>query len=105
MEQVPQGELILAPLGEKITSGFDFYAAFKGNRGLLIRNGEEHIGNLPADLIPPVGESLILAGRRWRVEEINAVAKTVFVLPTRGGKSPEFLRGRRGNAQLACYRK
>jgi len=91
IEQVPQGDLILAPLGEKITSSFDFYAAFKGTEEFLIRNGEEHIGNLPADLIPPVGESLILAGRRWRVEEISAVAKTVFVMPTRGGKSPNFL--------------
>ena len=91
IEQLPQGELILAPLGEQITSNFDFYAAFKGTEEYFIRNGEEHIGNLPADLIPPVGEHIILAGRRWRVEEIDALAKTVFVIPARGGKAPEFL--------------
>lgn len=91
IEQCPDGDLILAPLGERITSGFDFYAAFKTNDEFVIRNGEEPIGSLPADVIPPVGEHLILAGRRWRVEEIDPVAKVVFVAADRGGKAPEFL--------------
>jgi ATP-dependent helicase Lhr and Lhr-like helicase len=91
VEQTPEGELILAPLGEKITSGYDFYAAFKGTEEFLIRNGEEDIGSLPANLLPPVGEHIILAGRRWKIEEIDPSAKTVFVSPARGGKAPEFL--------------
>ncbi|HEX3719668.1 MAG TPA: DEAD/DEAH box helicase [Verrucomicrobiae bacterium] len=91
IEQVPQGELILAPLGEKITSSYDFYAAFKGTEEFVIRDGNEDIGNLPVNRIPPVGEHIILAGRRWKIEEIDAAAKTVFVSPTRGGKAPEFL--------------
>jgi len=91
IEQVPEGDLILAPTGEQITSSFDFYAAFKGTEEYLVRNEDEHIGNLPADLIPPVEELIILAGRRWLVKEINSLSKTIFVIPARGGKAPEFL--------------
>jgi ATP-dependent Lhr-like helicase len=91
IEQVPQGELILAPLGEKIVSSYDFYAAFKVTEEFVIRDGNEDIGNLPANRIPPVGEHIVLAGRRWKIEEIDAAAKTVFVSPARGGKAPEFL--------------
>lgn len=91
IEQVPQGDLILAPLGEKITSSFDFYAAFKGTNEFLVRNAEEEIGSLPAEHIPPVGELIVLAGRRWRVDEINSPAQMIFVSPSRGGKAPEFL--------------
>lgn len=91
IEQVPQGDLILAPLGEKITSSFDFYAAFKGTNEYQVRNAEEEIGSLPAEHIPPVGELIILAGRRWRVDEINSTAQMIFVSPARGGRAPVFL--------------
>jgi len=91
IEQVPEGELILAPLGEKMTSTYDFYAAFKGTEEFVIRDGNEDIGSLPANNIPPVGEHIILAGRRWRIEEIDGAAKKVFLSPARGGKAPEFL--------------
>lgn len=91
IEQCPEGDLILAPVGERITSNFDFYAAFKSKDEFVIRNGEEPIGTLPADVIPPIGEHLILAGRRWHVDDIDLAAKTVFVTAARGGKAPEFL--------------
>jgi len=37
-----------------------------------------------------VGEHIILAGRRWKIEEIDAAAKTVFVSSARGGKARSF---------------
>jgi ATP-dependent Lhr-like helicase len=91
IEQCAEGELILAGMGEKITSSYDFYSAFVTSDELTIRNGEESIGSLPANLIPPVGEHLILAGRRWLVEEIDLVSKVVFVAAAKGGKAPMFL--------------
>ena len=54
VEQVPQGELILALVGERITAGFDFYAAFQSTEEFIIRCGAEDIGKLPADIVPPV---------------------------------------------------
>jgi ATP-dependent helicase Lhr and Lhr-like helicase len=41
-------------------------------------------------LIPPVGENLILGGRRWCVNDIQAAARSVFVVPAKGGKAPVF---------------
>ncbi|MEO8352811.1 MAG: helicase-related protein [Chthoniobacteraceae bacterium] len=95
IEQMPQGELILAPAGERITAAHDFYAAFDASEEFSIRYQEHDIGKLPSTLIPPVGENLILAGRRWRVEQIETHAKCVFVTPARGGKPP-FFRGSAG---------
>ncbi len=93
VEQVPQGEIILALTGERIAAGFDFYAAFQSAEEFVIRCGAEEIGKLPADIIPPVGEHLIMAGKRWRVEEILPDQKLVFVVFSPGGKAPSFQGG------------
>ena len=90
IEQVPQGELILAPLGERITSSFEFYAAFQSVEEYSIRCGPDEIGKLPSDQIPSVNECLILAGRRWRVREIIPESKLVMVIQDRGGVAPKF---------------
>jgi len=90
IEQMPTGELILAPKGERITSDRDFYAAFASSEEFFIRHDDREIGKLQSSLIPPVGENLILGGRRWCVCDINSTAKTVFVSPAKGGKAPVF---------------
>jgi ATP-dependent Lhr-like helicase len=90
IEQIPQGELILAPLGERITGSFDFYAAFNSVEEFAIRYGADEIGKLPFDQIPNVNECLILAGRRWCVQEIIPESKLVIVVPNRGGVAPRF---------------
>ena len=100
IEQVPQGELILAPKGELITGAHDFYAAFDASDEFSVRHGDFEIGKLASSLIPPVGENLILAGRRWQVDQIEARAKCAFVTPTRGGKPPVF----RGDAGVVHSR-
>jgi ATP-dependent Lhr-like helicase len=93
VEQVPTGELILALVGERITASFDFYAAFQSTEEFTIRCGAEEIGKLPADIVPPVGEHLILAGKRWRVEEILPNQKLALVVLSPGGKAPPFQGG------------
>ena len=96
IEKMPQGELILAPAGERITAAHDFYAAFDATEEYSIRYQQNDIGKLQSSLIPPIGENLILAGRRWRVDQIEPHAKCVFVSPTLGGKPPMF-RGTAGS--------
>ncbi len=90
IEQIPTGELILAPDAERITSDRDFYAAFAASEEYYIRHEGNEIGKLQSTLIPPVGENLVLGGRRWRVEDIQTTAKTVFVTPATSGKPPLF---------------
>ena len=86
LEQTPPGEIILGLLGEKITAGFDFYAAFQTPEEYVIRNGKEEIGKLSARNIPPVDQHLLLAGKRWRVLEIIPNQKLVLVEISPGKK-------------------
>jgi ATP-dependent helicase Lhr and Lhr-like helicase len=96
LEQVPQGELILGMLGERITASFDFYAAFQTNEEFTIRCGQEEIGKLPAGLIPPVGEHLLLGGKRWEVREIIFNQKLVLVTLSPGKKPIPIVLGSDG---------
>lgn len=91
IEQVPSGELILAPAGELLTHGKEFYAAFAGGAEYSIRHDGSTLGKLPAESIPPEGEHLLLNGRRWTVLEIDARAMIVEVVPAKGRKKPVFL--------------
>lgn len=90
IEQVPQGELILALSGERITSNFAFYAAFQTTDEFTIRCGQEEIGKLPATVIPRVGEHLLLGGKRWQVTEIIIEKKLVLVVLSPGKKPTPF---------------
>lgn len=91
VEQIPTGEIILTPAAERITSAHDFYAAFKSTEMFTVRHDKSEIGELPLDALPPAGQLVILAGKRWLVEEIDAATKTVWVSPAKGGKIPVFL--------------
>lgn len=90
VSQMSAGELILGLAGERIASAFDFYAAFKTTEEFSIRFNSDEIGKLPVTSIPPVGEHLVLAGQRWRVEDIDPGRKIAFVVPAPGGKTPIF---------------
>ncbi|MEW6306606.1 MAG: DEAD/DEAH box helicase [Verrucomicrobiota bacterium] len=91
VEQTPTGEIILAPDGERITAAHDFYAAFKGTEMFTVRHDKAEIGELPLDALPPAGQLVVLAGKRWLVDEVDASSKTVWVSPAKGGKIPVFL--------------
>lgn len=91
VEQLPTGELILAPAGERVTGAPDFYAAFATVETFAVRHGGEEIGELPVEGLPQPGRLVVLAGRRWVVEEVDGLTKVVWVSPARGGEPPMFL--------------
>jgi len=93
IEQVPTGELILAPAGERIVESRDFYAAFASRIEYRVEHDGQPIGVLPQDSIPAEGEFLLLAGRRWRVNLIDHSSKRVSVAPAKGWKQPRFAGG------------
>jgi ATP-dependent Lhr-like helicase len=96
IEQTPTGDLILAPKGEAVTHGRDFYAAFTGGAEYSIRNQQLTIGKLPASSIPPENEHLLLNGRRWKVACIDHRSLVVEVIPATSRKKPIFM-GSGGN--------
>jgi ATP-dependent helicase Lhr and Lhr-like helicase len=93
IEQIPTGELILAPVGEHIVESRDFYAAFASRIEYKVEHDGQAIGLLPQDNIPAEGEFLLLAGRRWRVNVIDHNSKRVVVVPAKGWKQPHFAGG------------
>ncbi len=96
IEQMPTGELILAPLGERTVESREFYAAFTGGRDFRVIFDSNEIGTLPSEVIPPEGYHLILNGKRWQVEEVDLAQEIVFVRPSKGKAPPSFL-GNGGN--------
>jgi ATP-dependent Lhr-like helicase len=93
IQQMQTGEIILAPDGEKIVESRDFYSAFASAEDYSIEHESDKIGVMPRDHLPPVGEHLLLAGRRWCVIDINDAAKRAHVAPARGKRVPLFLGG------------
>jgi ATP-dependent Lhr-like helicase len=90
IEQIPTGELILAPAGERIVESYEFYAAFASQIEFRVEYDGQQIGLLAQDCIPAVGEFLLFAGRRWRVDMIDHGSKLVAVTPAKGWKQPRF---------------
>ena len=91
LEQAPDGTLLLGEQGEMVTAGRDFYAVFPSSAELrVVEAGGRSIGTVPDGVPYVVGQFLMLAGRRWRVLEVEAQRKEVVVVAARGGVPPRF---------------
>jgi ATP-dependent Lhr-like helicase len=91
IEQAPDGTLLPGKQGEIVTAGRDFYAVFMGaSEFKVIESGGRPIGSVP-DRVPfVVGQFLMLAGRRWRVVDVDEPRKEVVVVRGHGGIPPVF---------------
>lgn len=104
IEQMPGGDLILAPKGQGIIGHYSFYAAFKSVEEVSVFHRSEKIAMLPSDSVPGLGEHLLLAGRRWRVTQIDIERREIAVEPSVGRRPPMF-RSRLGDAHPAVHAK
>ncbi len=82
IERTETGGLIVGLKGEKLTSGFKFYAVFKDSEDYTVRCKSDEIGTITS--VPPVGDRFALAGRVWEVEESDLKNRLVFVKPVAG---------------------
>jgi ATP-dependent Lhr-like helicase len=90
IQQVGDGDLILAPKGERIVGHYSFYAAFATPEEYrLIADGVE-IGSLPISFSPPEGSHLIFGGRRWTVLSVDHERRVILVRPSEAGRVPVF---------------
>lgn len=95
VEQTADGLIVLGMKGEEVTADRSFFAAFAGTDDLAVMHLDRHLGNLPADLVPPPGENLLLGGRRWEVVEVRETECAVLVKPSSHSRLPYF-KGERG---------
>ncbi len=83
LEYTDEGGLIIGIKGERLTSGFKFYAVFKDSEDYTVRCESDEIGTISE--APPVGDRFALAGRVWEVEELDLPRKLIYVKSV-GGK-------------------
>lgn len=90
VEQTSEGTIILGLKGERIARSFDFYSAFVTEKELRVLHRGHLIGTISA--LPTTGADgfLILAGRRWKIIEINLDREEILVEPSCGGRLPLF---------------
>ena len=91
LEQAPDGMLLPGPAGEKLLESRDIFAVFLSpEEYIVVAEGGRTIGRIPSDNPILVGQFLVLAGRRWRVLEVDANRKEISVRPAQGGNPPVF---------------
>jgi ATP-dependent helicase Lhr and Lhr-like helicase len=91
IQQMADGTVILTPDGEALVGSRDFYAAFSGGQDFAVRYAQDTIGRIPRESVPPVGEHLLLNGKRWKVTDVESRRCLVEVVPAKGFKQPVFL--------------
>jgi len=90
IEQAPDGNLILGLAGERVVESYEFYSAFATSPEYRVVHQGALLGTLPSIYIPPVGDHLLLAGRRWQVIGADHDRREITVRPGRGRKAPLF---------------
>ncbi|MGF7048965.1 ATP-dependent Lhr-like helicase [Paenibacillus sp. DS2015] len=82
IQRTEEGSLIIGLMGERIVNNFRFYAVFKDDEEHVVYNGTEEIGSITT--VPPPGYCFSLAGKLWKVEEVDTKHKAVYVKSARG---------------------
>lgn len=90
IEQSRQGMLMLGATGERIAESYEFYAVFMSEVEYRIVHETRTLGTYPIDAPVTPNETLIFAGRRWRIVSVDDDARVITVKPTRAGKPPYF---------------
>jgi ATP-dependent Lhr-like helicase len=90
VEQSPEGLLMIGEEGEHVTETHDFYAVFATPEEYRIVHGSRTLGTKPMDQTIAPGQTMIFAGRRWRIVEVDDRARVVTVKPAKKALPPAF---------------
>jgi len=91
LEQAPDGTLLPGPTGERLLESRDIFSVFVAPEEYkVIAEGGRAIGQVPGENPFMPGEMLMLAGRRWRIVEVDAQRRELSVRPAKGGNPPLF---------------
>ena len=90
IQQLAEGDIVLGVSGQKLIDHYSFYAAFRAPVEFRVVCQGDDIGTLPEAAIPPPGDHVLLAGRRWQVQHVDGEARVITVIPSRGRRRPRF---------------
>ncbi len=82
IERTDEGGLIIGLRGERIISGYRFFAVFKDSDDYTVRCQSDEIGTITNP--PPVGDRFALAGRVWEVTDLDMPRRLVYVQRVKG---------------------
>jgi ATP-dependent helicase Lhr and Lhr-like helicase len=90
LEQIDDGSLILGIQGERIVNNYKFYSAFLTKEEIKVIYNAKAIGTVAFNPSMVPGSFLILAGRRWKILDVDEQRNELLVEPSKGGKLPKF---------------
>lgn len=91
LEEVPGSREIIPGLeAERELGGRDWYAVFETPREFEVLEKERLIGTLPVDGALNVGVTVLLAGRKWVIVDLDADRLRLYVEQAPQGKAPIF---------------
>ncbi|WP_028399821.1 DEAD/DEAH box helicase [Ectobacillus panaciterrae] len=85
------GEYIVGIEGERVLRSKEFYAVFMTPEEYEVVSSNRKIGTLHKGIDISEGDHIILAGRLWRILQIDNKRNKVYVEKTVGAKPPRFL--------------
>lgn len=88
LEQAPDGTLLLGQEGERVAARHDFFAVFHTPEEYRIAHAGTPLATVPVECLPRVDDLIVVAGRYWRVETIDAGRRDIAVQPAAGGEAP-----------------
>ncbi|MES0490180.1 MAG: DEAD/DEAH box helicase [Leptospirales bacterium] len=92
--------LRLSSKGEVLTEHYEFYAVFSSpDEWRVLYTGKE-IGKIPILASYQIDDKILLAGRMWKIIDIQEEVKSILVLPAGGGKPASF-----GNVSFEIHKK
>ena len=84
------GVLILEDKGDRITEHYDFYSVFFTPEEWVIYNESKKLGTIPLKNIFHKEDTILFAGKKWKVKTIDYQSKVIQVIKAEGGTSPLF---------------
>ena len=91
LEQARDRTLLPGPAGERLLESRDIFSVFLSPEEYkVVAEGGRSIGQVPGENPFMPGETLMLAGRRWRILEVDVQRREISVRPARGGNPPVF---------------
>lgn len=90
LAQIHTGALVLGGAGERLVNQYDFYAAFTSPEEYRLEAGSRTLGTLPIVTPVTVGLTLVFAGKRWKITDVDDDLKVIYLVPAGGGRPPSF---------------
>jgi len=85
IQKIDHGGLIIGLIGERIVRSYKFFAVFQGEIEYKVKCHSKEIGTI--QFPQPVESKFVLAGKNWKVVDLDIKSKIIYVKEIRGVKS------------------